>query len=318
MKHLYYLFLTLLMITTVPVAASDIILLLEAKEDAQIMARVDSADPVIKAASPVLESEKATHGWMWTEYSTTIKGYVPAKSLSKNFDIAPNTIVRSGPNKNARVLTLAEATDRFEVLASDDDDWATIRFNKAIPVYFLDRPLSVPVPASKIQPRQKRHTRIQFNPDRAVSNLSPNALPPENVVWSSASANTTEQPEANIESLTGSEYDMIPATPDSIIVMPTQVQAPKIPRAPEVKVGTPIRILTGKLVREIHNFGPRYPIRLKSASGQRVAYVDMSRIFINDLRPYLDKTVYIRGEVQPIVPGSRNLVILARTIRITE
>jgi hypothetical protein len=317
MKHLYYLFFTLLMINTVSVAASDIILLLEAKEDAQIMARVDSADPVIKAASPVLEAEKATQGWMWTEYSTTIKGYVPAKSLSKNFDIAPNTIVRSGPNKSARVLTLTEATDRFELLASDDDDWATIRFNKAIPVYFLDRALNGSSAASAPTPA----IRIQFNPDRAVSNLSPNALPPENVVWSSAAAKKTEQSEAKIESPTVSaplEFDMIPPTPDSIIVMPTQVQAPKIPRAPEVKVGTPIRILTGKLVREIHNFGPRYPIRLKAASGQRVAYVDMSRIFINDLRPYLDKTVYIRGEVQPIVPGSRNLVILARTIRITE
>lgn len=102
------------------------------------------------------------------------------------------------------------------------------------------------------------------------------------------------------------------------MVPEVETQAPKIPRKPDVPPGTPTRILTGKLVRKINSFGPRYPIRLESTSGKRIAYVDMSHLFVNDLRPYLNHEVFIRGEISPIVPGSGELVVLARSIRIAD
>lgn len=312
--------LTLLFLAAVSEAsASDVLLLLEAKDNASIIARVDSADPAIAAASAVLDTKKGARDWMWTEYTTTIEGYVPTESLSKNFDIAPDTFVRSSPNTRANVLTLAEADDRFEVLASNGD-WATVRFRKAIPVYFLKNGLnritdtattSAP-PTPQSQPRPKRPSKLRIDPDAKVANLSPGTLPPENVIWSSAPTSAVEPV------TTASEPETAPIKQAAIMVAPTEFIASGTPRSPKPALGTPTRTLTGKLVREIHSFGPRYPIRLKGSSGRRLAYVDMSRIFINDLRPYLDKTVYISGEVHPIVPGSPDLVILARTIRIEQ
>jgi hypothetical protein len=326
MKRLHEFVLTLLTISAAQVAsASDIILLLEADNSASIIAHVDPSDPTIFAAAPVLDAEKAHMGWMWTEYTTIIEGYVPTVSLSKNFDIAPDTIVRSNPNKNAHVLTMAEATDQFEVLSSRED-WATVRFKKAIPVYFLKSAQTAAkatiTAAQALSPasQPKYQSSIHFNPDGDASNLAPGESPPGNITSESAPATfAPEEVADNSPIIPGTFGSELPQNElEAIMVMPTEVQASEIPRSPEVIVGTPTRILTGKLVREIHNFGPRYPLRLKSSSGQRIAYVDMSRIFINDLRPYMDRKVYIRGEVHPIVPGSSDLVILARTIRITE
>jgi hypothetical protein len=305
--------LTLLFLATVSVAsASDVLLLLEAENNAVIIARVDSADPAIATAAAVLDTEKAAQGWMWTEYTTTIDGYVPTESLSKNFDIATDTFVRSSPNTRANVLTRAEADDRFDVVASNDD-WTTVRLKKAIPTYFLSSslnraiaapPIAVPVP-------QQPLSKINFDPTSKVAKDSPDTLPSENVSVSST-------PAYGLDSTIASEPQASSTNSDSIIVAATEFMATGTPRPPEPTPGTPTRVLNGKLVREIHSFGPRYPIRLKASSGRRLAYVDMSRIFINDLRPYLDKTVYISGEVHPIVPGSSDLVIVARTIRIEQ
>jgi hypothetical protein len=44
----------------------------------------------------------------------------------------------------------------------------------------------------------------------------------------------------------------------------------------------------------------------------------MTQLFINDLRPLLNKKVQIIGEVRPVVAGSQDLIIQARTIRLAE
>ncbi len=98
----------------------------------------------------------------------------------------------------------------------------------------------------------------------------------------------------------------------------TDLQGSELPQSPEVQADSPLRNLTGTLVREISNTGPRYPIRLKSSEGQRIAFVDMSHVFISDLRPFLKQTVQVIGEVRPLVPGGEELIIQARTIRITK
>ena len=98
----------------------------------------------------------------------------------------------------------------------------------------------------------------------------------------------------------------------------SDLQESELPQNPKIRSDAPLRNLNGILVREISNSGPRYPIRLKERSGQRIAYVDMSHVFISDLRPFLSKPVQIIGEVRPVVPGSQDLIIQARTIRIAE
>lgn len=78
------------------------------------------------------------------------------------------------------------------------------------------------------------------------------------------------------------------------------------------------RTLEGQFVRVISRFGPRYPIRLLDDKKKRLAYVDLSTIFIRDLRPYLNQLVKINGQVRPLVPGSEELVIIARTLQLKQ
>ena len=96
------------------------------------------------------------------------------------------------------------------------------------------------------------------------------------------------------------------------------LQASELPQTPKVQANAPLRNLTGILTREISNTGPRFPIRLKSPTSKRTAYVDMSHLFISDLRPFLGQSVQLIGEVRPIAPGSDDLVIQARTLRKAE
>ncbi|MFT4901863.1 MAG: hypothetical protein ACI81V_001141 [Lentimonas sp.] len=145
------------------------------------------------------------------------------------------------------------------------------------------------------------------------------------------SSQVSEAPAASADPVTMDATDeaqprwesMLPATAQStalntetIMVSPAETQARNTPRKPKIAAGSPVRQLNGKLERRISSFGPRYPIRLTSESGKRIAYVDMSYIFIHDLRPYLDTDVAIQGEVRPLVPGSKELVIVARSIRL--
>ena len=91
----------------------------------------------------------------------------------------------------------------------------------------------------------------------------------------------------------------------------------KSPNRPKWANKAPTRTLSGTLVRRLRNYGPRYPLRLRAANG-RIAYVDMSKLFFSDLRPYLDKKVSISGEVRPLVPGSTELVIQARSLKLAK
>ena len=103
---------------------------------------------------------------------------------------------------------------------------------------------------------------------------------------------------------------------NSIVVRPELTQPSNLPRKPDALATSQVRQMNGKLVRRLSNFGPRYPIRLRNEKGNRLAYVDMSHFFIHDLRPYLDQQVSIQGEVHPLVPGSQELVVVVRTLRI--
>jgi hypothetical protein len=91
----------------------------------------------------------------------------------------------------------------------------------------------------------------------------------------------------------------------------------QFPNRPMWGNNAPTRTLSGTLVRRLRNYGPRYPLRLRAANG-RIAYVDMSSLFFSDLRPYLDQQVSITGEVRPLVPGSTELIIQARSLKLVK
>lgn len=141
-------------------------------------------------------------------------------------------------------------------------------------------------------------------PAEDVGNIRPEALPPENVRWRAPDDRTRQRPPPGDSA-------------ESIVVEPTRDDTRARPSQPGPQPGTPTRILTGTLVRKITARGPQYPLRLRGDRG-RLAYVDMSRLYIGDLRPYLDRKVRISGELRPLASGGSELVLHARTIRIVD
>lgn len=104
----------------------------------------------------------------------------------------------------------------------------------------------------------------------------------------------------------------------SIIPQETATSKRTTPVRPHHQLIEASRTLEGQFVRVISRFGPRYPIRLLDGKKKRLAYVDLSQIFIRDLRPYLNQSVIINGPVRPLVPGSEELVIIARTLQLKQ
>ncbi len=260
--------------------AEDIILQLAPEAGAPVIARVDASEPAVQNAADILSSEPGDSGWKWTEYRTTMEGYVTTAAVGKNFDITTGALVHARPRVDADVLTVVEDGDSFAILSSDDK-WTRVRFTKEVPVYFSRLPQLGLTSLSEIDP--------------GIPEAAPEPQPIETPPSSQQSKETA-----------------------NIVVEPSATSTRAAPRTPEAPQAMPTRTLVGKLIRRHSAFGPRYPLRLVSNSGSRIAYVDMSQVFISDLRPYLDQQVYISGEVHPLVPGSRELVILARTIRLSN
>lgn len=288
--------------------AQDVLLRLTPSESAPIVARIDSRAPAVTSARPVLEADKARDGWKWTEHSATLDGYIPTSSLSKNFEIALNTHVRSSPDTNASILTSVQANDRIQVTASNDQ-WTTVHFRKAVPVFFREQAL--PAYTADQVPGHVLPTHPQSTPDANHTNTQ---LRPVNVKWRAA-PNTTHS-----ATLTAPEPPVPQqrAKPSSLMTEASERQISELPRTPQISHNSPVRKVHGILVRALTPSGTRYPLRLQTAEGKRIAYVDISQVFINDLRPFLSHPVQIIGEVRPIAPGSQDLIIQARTLRLAE
>lgn len=321
MKQAPFILLTVLMMTPVaPAAAEDIILRLRPETAAPIITRITATENVLRDAAPVDENRE----WMQLNLKVPFEGYVPAATLTKNFAIVDNTPVLSRPDPKTDVITRARDGDLYEVLRVSNE-WATVRINKKLSAFFPARaaPSSTPVPeapALDLTVSAPMHTpgpdAVGFDPDRPIAQTAPEDLPPENVVWKSAprspAPNRWPQPQA------ADTQPVPPELPGGIMVGPAETQASEAAshRAPEPD--QPIRLLTGILVREIEPEGPAYPIRLRSAEGRLIAYVDFSGLFIKDLNSYLDQRVHLRGQIIPVQSNDRDLVIFVRKIQFAD
>lgn len=289
--------------------ANDVILRLAPSSEAAIIAKIDASSSLMQAARAVLEADKAQQGWKWLEYTATLDGYILSQRLSKNFDAAPNSPVRLEPNQHSQVLTTIQQHDIFEIIARNDT-WSTIRFRKAVPVYFNS--LAIPNYTADQVPAHALPQRLKIDPNTKVANVAPNALRPENIKWHAAPPGTPTP------ILPNRAKSPARVQPSSIMTGVDDQQESELPQRPKLQADAPLRNLAGTLVREMSHTGPHFPVRLKSATGQQTAYVDMTHLFINDLRPWLNQKVQIIGEVRPVVAGSEDLIIQARTIRLAE
>jgi len=313
----------LLALAAAPAEAATVALRAAPQPEAPVLRVVDESDALLREASPVADREKAEAGWKEALWSgPRWEGYVPSAALSKNFELELGTALRAEPSHEAPALGVVEGGDRFEIVESGEA-WTRLRSAKPRRVFFqeaaeLSDSPAVLAPAPSASARRSGPSAT-FDPRAGVGSVRPGNLPPENVIWSAAPADRAPAPAARTD--TGSPIPLGSARRESglqpidIVVPPVQTQARETPIRPQAEAGTPSRRLAGTLVREISNFGPPYPLRLKSAGGRRIAYVDMSGLFIPTLRPYLDREVVIEGRIRPIASGSDELVILARSIR---
>lgn len=319
-----------ILITVLPLGAAvsacaeDIILRLRPDANAPIITKITATEKVLLDAAPVDEDSD----WRQLDLKVPFDGYVPAASLTKNFAIVEGTPVHFLPDAKSEIIASARDGDLYEVKRVKEE-WATIQYTEKLRTYFRTD-ASVSTPASPLREPAGKASALdlavsapthspepdasEFDPDLAVGQTSPEDLPPENVVWKSGAGKpaASRAPQAK----TNADQVSSPERPDSIMVSPLQTQAREAGSQEKLPTDQPLRLLVGTLVRKIETAGPDYSIRLRSSAGRLIAYVDFSAYYIEDIGPYLNERVYLRGHLAPLRSDSNELVILVQDIQI--
>lgn len=297
-------------------------------KSAPIIAEVIASDKVILDAAPA--NQNASQGWRQLALPSPFKGHVATSAVGKNFAIVEGTPVYYLPTTDSATITVIEAGDLYQVV-STTDAWATIRLKKAVTGYFIDENQPAPefdfdavaVPEVSVravsEPIAIPAKQVQINPDDEIGTLDPNSLPPENVVWSpvvqTSPTPVVAAPTRHAPTVTAPR-PQIEEPPAAVMVSRHNTQARE--RIVQEQVAKAPRLLSGRLVREIKTTGPYYPIRLRSPEGRLIAYVDFSKVYIDDLSPFIGKQVYVEGQIHPAPKMSHQLVIYAESLRIAE
>lgn len=341
-RTLFLCTLLLLSVANNTIAAAS--LYLQPSESGQIVASLANSAAILQNAKPVDDATLAEAGWHVVTFKVDFSGYIEESKVSKNYTVEDGASIYSKPNTQSQIITLKESEDQLEPTGSEGI-WIRYKLSKTLPTYFKkqttpaqqaialtsENTLALPSWNDSVANRSQRTNRSElqqgyhFNPNLPIGEATLEELAPENVEWSGTGyvrhdpephlVPRTTAPSHNAQRFkeTTDNDDFVP-----IMVEKSTAAVSELPRAPQIAPGTPTRTLNGKLVRKIQNSGPRYPLQLQSRSKGRLAYIDMSKLFISDLRPFLNRQVYVTGEVFPLVPGSSELVIMARTIRVDE
>lgn len=325
----------LLAIAATGASAEDIILRLRPDVKAPIITRITATEKVLLNAAPAAENSD----WKRLDLKVPFEGYVPEATLTKGLAIIQETPVHFLPDAGSETITRAKDGDLYEVKRVEDK-WATIRFQKELTTYFraeaapsaapVQKLASVPEPPeldlSLSPPTHSPEPKAaDFDPNLGVGKTSPDDLPPENVTWKSARSASAPDREPQPQTLGSTSTPERPdtATPrdfeeGTIMVSPDQTQAREADAKEAPPSDKPLRLLVGTLIREIETTEPAYPIRLQSDEGRLIAYVDFSGYFIEDLSPYLDQRVYLRGHLMQAPSNDGELVLFVRNIQIAE
>jgi hypothetical protein len=101
---------------------------------------VESGDPRLGPAAPVLDEISAAVGWHFAEFNGTINGFVPDSKIGKDLFPVDEAIIYSGPSSSSPVITVYHTGDELEII--DTGAWWEVRLNTSFPVYFLTDPPS--------------------------------------------------------------------------------------------------------------------------------------------------------------------------------
>lgn len=309
----------LLIISSVPAFAEDIVLRLRPEASAPAITRIVATEKVLLDTAPAGENNE----WRQLELKVPFDAYVPEAALTKSFAILQDTPVHFLPDANSEKITRAQDGDLYEIVRVKDG-WATIRYNKKLTTYFRAGATAATAPTTTTPPKSlpellpeppmldlsisaPTHTpkpsATGFDPNLSVGITAPEDLPPENVLWKSAPSEPVSTPEPEPKIQPKPARAAPPQLPGGIMVSPAHTQAREAETFTPPEPDAPLRLLVGTLVREIDSSSRAYPIRLYSAEGRLITYVDFSGMFIEDLSPYLDQRVYLRGQIAPAQIG---------------
>jgi len=293
---------------TLSLSAQELLLRLGPDVNALVVKRTNVLDPIVKRAKTITNAEMAQQGWMQSSKRVQMEGYLAADKLAKNFEIEINAKVYPTSDLSGSALTRVQSKDSIKLLEVEDA-WSRIQIEKEMPIYFqvttTRAPLKIYVPPFQEAALAAKRTRIA--PQGPMATVRPDQLPPKNVAWTGSDNASLAAP---------SLYKTFNTTSTARAQMRTSPNSSPAPAPAPAPADGRIYRLSGKLIRAISDEAPRYSLRLEDSFGSTVAYVDVSQLYIEDLRQLTNQPVHIHGEVHPLAPNADALVIVARTVRV--
>ncbi|ADE54341.1 hypothetical protein [Coraliomargarita akajimensis] len=290
-------------------SAQDVMLRFHPDAAATIVGRVDANHPAFSRGQAVRDPELAAAGWFWTELKASFSGYVSTEGLAKDFSVATGTLIRSKASNQASVLTVVEKNDRIFANASDESaQWSQVEFTKAVPVYYLHSEL--PSTTALDTPR----TALGGN--HAEPAPQPIAAPYKRRINNDNSFTINRSGPVQVYETVTPPPPAPAAKPKPAEPLPESIMVERreSPTSNSQPLELGMQTLSGHLKRNRQSTENSYSLQLKTL-GYQDAFVDISGIFISDLRPFLDKPVIINGKVESLSPGSDIRVIRAQSLK---
>jgi hypothetical protein len=221
-------------------------------------------------------------GWTALELSGPHEVYVLNKDTTKSMDVRPGAAFHISPKADSPVLTTMEAGDSAELTGVHQGKWLQVHLKKKVTGYV---------------------------------NIA-SASPAASTANTAASSSAAKSASANL-SPTPAPFAPAPAAPAAYTSGGTGRPAQMVNLGDGGSAALP-RLFEGKVVSTRRLFTPRrpYDYQLNDSSGQRYAYLDLSRLLQTEqLDKYIEHQVAVYGTAKP-VPDTKDIVIEVESLQL--
>jgi len=143
-----FLLLPLILAGSLHLQSASMDLYLQPDLQSEKLQTVESGDPRLGPAAPVLDEISAAIGWHFAEFKGTINGFVPDSKIGKDLFPVDDAIIYSSPSSSSPVITVYHTGDEMEII--DTGAWWEVRLDTSFPVYFLTDPPSELLPVTGV------------------------------------------------------------------------------------------------------------------------------------------------------------------------
>ena len=252
-----------------------------------VHAQPNAQSPVLTVLQPGAQltppagAANAPAGWVAVELPGPHDVYVENKDITKALDVSPGAALRTEPSTSAPVLATAAAGDPVEITGLRGR-WTQLRLNRAVigfsPTAAATTAASAPAPAPSTTAAAPAAAPRREAPP-------PAATPP-------AAAPTTPPPGP------GRAVPMVNQADGGLAALP--------------------RLFEGRFVSTRRALRPRRPYEyaLEDHTGERIAYVDISRLLLTDqIENYIGRHVSAYGTARA-VPETKDIVVTVESLQL--